>query len=101
MYNRYIHSGGRVEPFRPLENTLDAHRRREGGAPLPSAPERHEAAQVESRKKKGGLSHLLKNFHIDWDMGDILLILILLLLYIDGEDEEILLVLGLVLFMGF
>ena len=42
----------------------------------------------------------LKGLKIQWDIGDILLIAIILLLCIEGDDIEMLLILGLILFMG-
>jgi len=48
----------------------------------------------------GGLSGFLKNFSLNWDSGDILLVLILLFLSTESDDEEILLLLGMILFFG-
>ena len=98
MYNRYIHSGGNMEPFLPLENTLEAHRRRDGDEPV--SKEQPLVQRADKERKRGGLGKLLGDFRLDWDMGDILLILIVVLLFLDGEDDEMLLVLGLILFMG-
>ncbi|MDR3207117.1 MAG: hypothetical protein LBT60_02180 [Oscillospiraceae bacterium] len=47
-----------------------------------------------------GIGRFLQNFRVDWDAGDILLILIMLFLLQEGDDEEILITLGLTLFMG-
>jgi len=48
----------------------------------------------------GGIGGLLKNLSLNWDSGDILLALILLFLSMESDDEEIILLLGLMLFFG-
>lgn len=53
------------------------------------------------RSGSGGISKILKNFSIEWDSGDILLALILLFLSLESDDDEILILLGLMLVMGF
>ena len=53
------------------------------------------------RSGGGGISKLLKNFSIEWDSGDILLALILLFMSLESDDDEILILLGLMLVMGF
>lgn len=54
----------------------------------------------QSRDGKG-LSGLLKSLHLeDIDTGDILLLLILLYLLVEGDDLELVIALGLVLLMG-
>ena len=52
-------------------------------------------------KQNNSLGGLLKGLNLNLDSGDILLALILLLLYMDGDDNEILLIIALVLFAGF
>ena len=48
-----------------------------------------------------GLSGLLKTFHLEHiDSGDIMLLLILLYLLVEGEDMDLVIALGLVLIMG-
>lgn len=49
---------------------------------------------------EGGIGGLLKNFSLNWDSGDILLALILLFMSMESDDEEIIILLGLMLFMG-
>jgi len=52
-------------------------------------------------REGGGLSGLLKTLHLDQlDSGDILLLLIVLYLLVEGDDMELAVALGLVLFMG-
>jgi hypothetical protein len=53
------------------------------------------------RSGGGGISKILNNFSIEWDSGDILLALILLFLSLESDDDEILILLGLMLVMGF
>jgi hypothetical protein len=53
------------------------------------------------RSGGGGISKILKNFSIEWDSGDILLALILLFLSLESDDDEILILLGLMLVIGF
>lgn len=54
-----------------------------------------------SGKERGGLSSLLKTLKLDdIDTGDILLLLIILYLLIEGDDLELVIALGLVLIMG-
>lgn len=55
-----------------------------------------------SGKERGGLSSLLKTLKLDdIDTGDILLLLIILYLLVEGDDLELVIALGLVLLMGF
>ena len=98
MYNRYIPNGTaytRVleedEPPRPLRPEP------EPAAAAPSAPE---PAQPEPAKKTG-LAGLLKGLKLEeLDTGDILLLLILLFLFLEGDDLELIITLGLLLLLG-
>ena len=48
-----------------------------------------------------GLSGLLKSLHLDRiDAGDVLLLLIILYLLVEGDELELVIALGLVLLMG-
>ena len=63
----------------------------------PSAPE---PAQPEPAKKTG-LAGLLKGLKLEeLDTGDILLLLILLFLFLEGDDLELIITLGLLLLLG-
>ena len=54
-----------------------------------------------SGKDRGGLSGLLKTLHLEnIDPGDVLLLLIVLYLLVEGDDLELVIALGLVLIMG-
>ena len=91
MYNRYIPNGTAytriTEPDTPL-----------------SAPPRRKESKSEKKEAPGNglLSGLLKSLKLEeLDSGDVLLLLILLLLFLDGEDNmELLITLGLILLLG-
>lgn len=52
-------------------------------------------------KDRGGLSGVLKALHLEnIDPGDVLLLLIVLYLMVEGDDLELVIALGLVLIMG-
>ena len=103
MYNRYIPSGTSytrileedAAPFRPSE---------QDPGPPPRDPQQGEPLQTEpesAEKKKGGLAGLLKGLKLDGlDTGDILLLLILLFLFLEGDDMELIITLGLLLLLG-
>ena len=83
MYNRYIPNG--TAYTRVLE---------EDEPPRPLRPEPEPA-------KKTGLAGLLKGLKLEeLDTGDILLLLILLFLFLEGDDLELIITLGLLLLLG-
>ena len=83
MYNRYIQRDDGVYQQIP----------RQEEAPPP--PRREPPPRAEGHLG-GFLDQLLEKLHLqDIDKGDILLLLILLFLYDQGEDEELLTALGL------
>ena len=78
MYNRYIPEGN---PYTPVDPPAKEDRPREKG--------------------KRSLESLLKRLPIEkLDTGDILLALIVLLLWKDSEDTDLLLAFGAAMFMG-
>ena len=78
MYNRYIPEGS---PYTPVEPPAKEERSRERG--------------------KRSLESMLKRLPIDkLDTGDILLALIVLLLWKDSEDTDLLLAFGAAMLMG-
>ena len=84
MYNRYIQNDDGVYQRIP-------HREEHAPPPPPSWEERRE-----ERRCGGFLDQILERLHLeDIDKGDILLLLILLFLFDQGEDEELLMALGL------
>ncbi len=111
MYNRYVRSDdGRYERI----PTPDPPPREEAPPPPPetSCPPRQDAWQDHSPppdgrcstppqgQKQGLLSELLGKLGLEnIDTGDLLLLILLFLLFRDGEDEELLIALGLLLIL--
>ena len=100
MYNRYIPEDG-------------TYTWTSSGSPPPPDPEQGSGPKFSDFWKgkdglpllslgKDGLSGLLKALHLEkLDSGDILLMLIVLYLLVEGDDMELVIALGLVLLMGF
>lgn len=107
MYNRYIRNDdGKYERI-PVENTPPPH-------PPPYPPpnqntqyenvhtnhERTAPPPPREQEKRGIFSSLLGKLKLDEiDTGDLLLLVILFLLFKDGDDEELLIALGLLLIL--
>ena len=104
MYNRYIPSGGQYTRITVQED-----------APSSAAPHSEPTAETNPRpdppfsflsgrgdnKKNAGLAGIFDALKLkDIDTGDILLLLILLFLFRDGEDLELVILLGLILLFG-
>lgn len=104
MYNRYIPNGGQYTRITVQEDP-----------PSPSAPHpepntmsnpRHDPLSsflsgLGGNKKNAGLAGIFNALKLDdIDTGDILLLLILLFLFRDGEDLELVILLGLILLLG-
>ena len=88
MYNRYIPNG--ISYTRIPEE--------EAPAAPPPGPERPEEP---GEKKAAELSGLLRGLRLEGlDTGDVLLLLILLLLFLEGDDWELIITLGLLLLLG-
>ena len=103
MYNRYIPED---ISFVPVEAPRPQERPR-GPAPGSGSrpPVRFPDFLAGLTGKEGGtgsgLSGLLKSLHLDnIDTGDILLLLIMLYLLVEGDDLELVIALGLTLLMG-
>lgn len=94
MYNRYIPedtSYTRIEAQRPPDR------------PRSPSPGNGRSVRFPDFLSSGkeGLSSLLKSLHLDnIDSGDILLMLILLYLLVEGDDIDLVIALGAVLFLG-
>lgn len=105
MYNRYIpedESYTRIEPSpAPPRNVPDPGSRPQSFR-LPDFLSGGEGlTRILGGKEGGGLAGLLKTLRLDKvDSGDILLLLILLYLLVEGDDMELVIALGLVLLMG-
>lgn len=113
MYNRYIPKDAAYTPVekkgpeRP--SSAAPHRqtapqtggRKQGGAEHGPRSGPFRLPAFLSAKEGGGLSGLLKGLRLDdLDSGDILLLLIMLYLLVEGDDLELVIALGLVLIMG-
>lgn len=92
MYNRYIPNGTAFT--RIVED--------DAPSPEPSvSPPPEEEAREGAPEEKKGLASLLKGLKLDdLDTGDILLLLILLFLFLEGDDIELIITLGLMLLLG-
>ncbi|MCI6398461.1 hypothetical protein [Lawsonibacter sp.] len=98
MYNRYIPNG--TAYTRVLEEDEPPRLLRPEPEPAAAAPSAPEPAQPEPAKKTG-LAGLLKGLKLEeLDTGDILLLLILLFLFLEGDDLELIITLGLLLLLG-
>ena len=93
MYNRYIPNGASYTRI-PEEDA----------PPVRTPPEPEQAPEAEKKaehKAAGGLSGLLKGLKLEGlDTGDVLLLLILLFLFLEGDDMELVTTLGLLLLLG-
>ena len=97
MYNRYIPDGNTYTRI-PIEDP----------PPPPGEPEERDqplppesADPPEKGEKKGLLSGLFKGLKLEGlDTGDILLLLIVLFLFLEGDDMELVITLGLLLILG-
>ena len=93
MYNRYIPNGSSYTRI-PEEDA----------PPVRTPPEPEQAPEAEKgaeHKAAGGLSGLLKGLKLEGlDTGDVLLLLILLFLFLEGDDMELVITLGLLLLLG-
>lgn len=116
MYNRYIRNdSGQYEriPVQEQEH-VPAGPPPDGGPPPDPGPPppNHESyappppppnsgpSRQEPPPKRGFLNDILSKLKLeDIDTGDLLLLLILFLLFKDGEDEELLIALGLMLIL--
>lgn len=96
MYNRYIPDSTRYERISEPAQSFNPRK----SAQRPPPPPTKGANPLEGIL--GGLGGLLKNVHLDkLDSGDILLVLILLFLFLEGDDNlELVITLGLLLLFG-
>ena len=99
MYNRYIPGDARYEPVSQPPPAAGFFRPR-NNAQRPPPPPTKGADPPEGII--GGLSGLLKQFHLEkLDSGDVLLVLILIFLFLERDDNlELVIALGLLLVFG-
>lgn len=100
MYNRYIPgTGGYVRI--PQEDAPPPHRTEQGGTDVKTPSHPHGEAHSKAEKSAGAIAALLKGLKLDrLDGGDALLLLILLFLFMEGDDVELMITLGLILLLG-
>ena len=99
VYNRYI---PRAEGFRPVEAAAHSGPTPPNSGPAPSF---FQDLFGGSGQKNAGLAGIFKALKLDrLDKGDLLLILLILCLVCEGKDDrdshELLIILGLALFLG-
>ena len=110
MYNRYL-SGEDLIPLEPdgwqpetPEQKPSPPRKPQGQPqpqPAPNVPRRGDLMQEVSSGLTQLLSTLKQHFHLEnLDTGDILLVLIILFLYLEGDNLELVITLGLLLLLG-
>ena len=93
MYNRYIPNGASYT--RVAEEDFPSDQ-----SPPQTAPPAPPTEETGEKKTPSGLSKLLKGLKLDrLDTGDVLLLLILLFLFLEGDDTELLITLGLLLLL--
>ncbi len=101
MYNRYIPAENgyariQEDEYAPSFDPIQAN----SGPQAPPHPE-EDTADAGRSKKTGGLAALLKSLKLDnLDTGDVLLLLIILFLFLEGDDMELIITLGLMLLLG-
>lgn len=87
MYNRYIPNGAGYTRLSVEDGPTAAPVSAESGA--------------EPEARSGGLVSLLKTLKLErLDTGDVLLLLIILFLFLEGDDMELIITLGLMLLLG-
>lgn len=107
MYNRYLDQTFQTEPIQTAaaQNAPSPqHVPRSASVPPPEEPGHHRHSDLLG-EVTSGLSGLLgsvfKNFSLEnFDTGDILLVLIILFLFLEGDNLELVITLGLMLLLG-
>ncbi len=98
MYNRYLNQ----DEFQPVEPAAEGPPPSSSSGEPKKGPLSDLLSRLGGKKNAGGLFGIFSGLKLDeLDKGDILLILILLYLFWESEDEELLIILGLLLFTGF
>ena len=101
MYNRYIPDGGRYTRVVEDDGPPLAPPEPPPSPPPPSPPPPSPPPPEPPPAKTGGIAKLLKGLQLDrWDTGDLLLLVLVLLLLLEGGDTELLITLGLILVLG-
>lgn len=99
MYNRYIRNDNGVYHRLPVDSPDPSPHRKEADVRFDPG-EAASCSGGEHRERRSLLSGLLGKLKLDGvDTGDLLLLVILFLLFKDGEDEELLIALALLLIL--
>lgn len=98
MYSRYMRSGGLwEEPEKPKEKPPEMPSFTARHSETPPSEPRHEPP---AKRERNGLLSLFKNGLGDIDLGDLLLIAIIIFLLVESDDIEIIIALVLLLLGG-
>ena len=106
MYNRYIPRDNSYLPIGEGEKTpfrSEIDQKRENTGRMVGVPPltKSNFSRLFQSKEGHSLTTLVKSLHLEnIDSGDILLLLILLYLLVEGDDLELVIALGLALLMG-
>lgn len=99
MYNRYIPSGAAYTRISGQEEPAPRHTASVRAVkPLPGETDVQERSEEKKSTGLGGILKLLKLEELD--TGDILLLLIMLFLFLEGDDMELVITLGLILILS-
>ncbi len=104
MYNRYIPEGteyARIPEEEPDRAPRGEGKRRNGGGGNGGFDLGKLFSAFGQKENAGGLTGILKKLNLDGiDTGDILLLLIILLVFLDGDDLDLVIALGVMLLLG-
>lgn len=115
MYNRYIPNGSGYTRVAVEEAPPDHREEHRNTRPHQSKTERQKGRPgtdfiksgspflgfLGGEDKNAGMAGILKSLHLeDLDSGDILLLLIILFLFLEGDNIELIITLGLMLLLG-
>lgn len=101
MYNRYVRNDAGVYERIPVSETSRSEPTQSVPPPTPNVTTPKQDSPLSGLLGKNGfLSGLLDKLRLsDIDTGDLLLLVLLFLLFREGEDEELLIALGLLLIL--
>ena len=105
MYNRYIPNGSGYVRVSMEDAPNGGRERREAPRSAAAEQPRPNRGQVKhisaGEDKNAGIAGILNLLHLeDLDSGDILLLLIILFLFLEGDNLELVITLGLMLLLG-
>ena len=111
MYNRYVPGSRGYTRVRVDEEPLKQRQKDAKGSVNQSNTATHTGTHKENQvplsgvfggeSKNAGIAGILKSLHLEGlDSGDILLLLIILLVFMEGDNIELVITLGLMLLLG-